>query len=121
MTTDTTQPDRYVRASDWARILAALALPASSLPADVIAAIEAKTAGDRAQADRDERAAALRECHLCDDFGWLLDELGVPAEPARKCDHGRNPHVPNGSDQHHVARSFSEPARGELDDEAGAR
>ena len=27
-TTDTTQPDRYLKAHDWARILTALALPA---------------------------------------------------------------------------------------------
>ena len=113
-TTDTTQPDRYLKAHDWARILTALALPASAVPADVIAAIEAKAASDRTQSERDNRAAALRECSLCDDFGWLLDGFGVPAEPASKCDHGRSAAAPTSNE--YPARSFSEPLRGELDE-----
>lgn len=111
MTTETAQPDRYVKASDWSRILAALRLPASAVPADVIAALDSKTAGERAQAERDARATAIRECQHCDPFGWRLDTDGLPVEPAQKCDHNKQPTFDA------PARSFDEPLRGRDEDE----
>lgn len=35
------------------------------------------------------RRRAIRECQLCDDFGWLLGTDRLPLDPARKCRHGQ--------------------------------
>lgn len=104
------EPSRYIRATDWARILAALSLPASALPADVIASLEAKTNRDRAQAERDARSRAINDCRRCDPSGWLLDADGLPEDPARRCDHGA---PPSGD----PPRSFSEPIHDPADTE----
>lgn len=45
-------------------------------------------AADELQRKRDEKAAAtaaLRDCQLCDEEGWVLGSDGKPAEPAVKC------------------------------------
>ena len=48
---------------------------------------------EKAEADELERkrtgkaiaTQAMRDCHLCDDDGWVLGEDGTPVEPAVKC------------------------------------
>lgn len=37
--------------------------------------------------DADVRRAAIVGCAACDEAGWVLGTDGVPADPARKCDH----------------------------------
>lgn len=43
-------------------------------------------ADDKRQAALDRRRA-IRQCHLCDDYGWLKGSDGFAVEPARKCAH----------------------------------
>lgn len=112
MTTDT-PPRRYVTEREWSRLLALLDLPNSADVSAVIAAVEGRkrSAKDRAQAERDARATAIRECRCCDQRGWQLDADGLPVDPAGKCEHDAPP--TSGS----PPRSFSEPLRGELADD----
>lgn len=38
-----------------------------------------------------ERRQAIRECRMCDDYGWLKGQDGFAVEPAKKCRHGDGP------------------------------
>ena len=52
--------------------------------ADRLAAAAADDAAVRA---RDAARAAVADCPLCDDAGWLLGDGGVPVEPVVRCRH----------------------------------
>ncbi|WP_111512244.1 hypothetical protein [Mycobacterium kyogaense] len=109
MTTPTPTPtptDRWLRANEWARITTLLGLDTTSAPRDVIAALEAKGA---VPTDKDARAAAIRECVRCDQWGWQLDVDGAPVDPARRCPHRAAP----------AARAFDEPLHERTDTEEG--
>lgn len=100
-------PDRWIRASDWGRIVALVGLRPAAVPADVITALEARipTPGDQA-ADRTARAATTRDCRRCDDFGWRLTHDGTPVDPAVRCNHAAT--TP-------VGRDITEPIHGRDD------
>lgn len=43
------------------------------------------------QTARDERLAAIDQCHRCDPSGWQLGPDHTPIDPAIRCTHNRRP------------------------------
>lgn len=42
---------------------------------------------EHARAGRQRAAEARAACPRCDEVGWLVDDAGIPVEPAVRCDH----------------------------------